>query len=76
MPEAEFLRVQKLSIECANAGAQTRILDRVIASTAIRFIADDWMLQPREMHTNLVRPTRLQLNIQQREAIERTPHAI
>ena len=56
MLKTEFLRMQKVSIECANAGAQTRILDRVVASTSIRLITNDRMLQPREVHADLVRP--------------------
>lgn len=59
MFESKLLSMQKLAIEGADSGAEAWILDCVIASTTIHLITNHGMLQPREVHTNLVRPSRL-----------------
>jgi hypothetical protein len=56
--------------------AESRILDRIVAAATIRLITHHRMFQPREMHADLMCPSRLELNIEQRETIERTSHAI
>src|SRR5689334_21653968 len=76
MFEAELLSVQELAFEVADARPELWILNRVVTPAAVSLISNDRMLQPREMDADLMRPSRLQLNVQQRESIERLPHTI
>src|SRR2546423_14691475 len=76
MRERELLSMEKMAAEVANAGAQAYILNRVVTSRAVRFISNHRVLQPRKMHANLVRPSGLQLNIDQRKPIKTPAHAI
>src|SRR5690349_14342404 len=76
MRERELLRVQKMAIEVAHVRAESRVLNRVVASGAVRLITDDRISQPREVNADLMRASGFQLNVEQREAIETLPHAI
>ena len=76
MRKPEFLCMKKMAVEVSYARAQACILDCIIASAAIGFVADDRMLQPRKVNANLVSPARFQFHIQQREPLEGTPHSI
>src|SRR5688572_32010634 len=76
MSEAELFSVQKVTPEIANASAQLHVLNGVVASAAVGFIADDGMFEPREMNANLVRASGLELDVEERETVETLPHAI
>src|SRR6202008_1596827 len=73
--ESQLLCMQELAVEAANARAQGRVLDRVVAAATVSLITDNRMLQPREMHSDLMRSSRLELNIEKRETIKSPPHA-
>ena len=62
--------MQKLSIQLRNRAADLWIRNSLIASATIDFIADDRMLEPGEVHANLMRASGLQLNVKQRKPIE------
>jgi hypothetical protein len=53
--ESELLGVQEVTAEIANARAELRILNRIVAAGAVSLVADDWMFEPRKVHANLVR---------------------
>ncbi len=46
--------MQEVAFEVANARAQLWILNRVVAASAVSLIANNRMLQPREMNANLM----------------------
>ena len=58
MSEGEFLGVQEVAFEVANARAELRILDRIVASASVSLVTNNRMLQPREMNANLMCPAR------------------
>ena len=70
MTKTELRCVQKLSIQLRNRAADLWIRNSLIASATIDFIADDRMLEPGEVHANLMRASGLQLNVKQRKPIE------
>ena len=70
MSEGEFLCVQEVAFEVADARAQLWILDRVVAPSSVSLVTNHGMLQPRKMNTNLMCPAGLELHIEQREAIK------
>src|SRR5205085_4114724 len=76
MMEAEPFGVEELSPQRGDGSAQFRVRDRLIAPAAINLVAHDRMLEPSEMHSDLMRAPGLDLNIKQREPLEASPHAI
>src|SRR5690348_15622338 len=76
MSKGEFLCVQEVAFEVADARAQLWILDRVVASSTVSLIADNRMFEPREMNTDLMCSTGLEFYIEQGEAIKALPHPI
>ncbi len=76
MSEREFLCVQEMTIEVADARAELCILDRIVAAAPISLIANDRMFQPRQVNANLVSPPGFQFHIQQRESLKRTSNPI
>lgn len=74
MSEGKFFGVQKMAAEIAHVRAQASVLDRVVATTTVGFIANNRMFQPRKMDADLVSPAGLEHNIEQREAIEMLPY--
>ena len=64
MTEAEPFGVQELPAERGDGGAQFRIGNRLITPAAVNLVADDRMLEPREMHSDLMRAPRLDLHVE------------
>src|SRR5262249_41189534 len=76
MGKSELLCVQEPAVETANACAESRVLNRIITPGAVSFITYDRMLQPREMHSDLMCSSGFKLHIEKRETIEPFPHAV
>src|SRR5437764_1339310 len=76
MAETELFGVKELPPQRGDGGAQLRVWDRLIASAAVHLIADNWMLEPRKVDSDLMRATRLDLNVEQREPFVAAAHAI
>ena len=76
MREREFLGVEELAVQTANARAETCILNRVITPAAVSLITHDGMFQPREVHSDLMCSPGLKLNIQKRKSIEPASHSV
>src|SRR5205085_2732680 len=76
MMEAEPFGVEELPPRRGDGSAQFRVRDRLIAPAAINLVAHDRMLEPSEMHSDLMRAPGLDLNIEQRESIIPPTHAI
>src|SRR5437868_4756996 len=70
MTKAQLRSVQRLSIQLRNRATNLGIRNGFVASAAIDFIADDRMLEPGKVHTNLMRASGFQLNVKQREPVE------
>jgi len=76
MRECEFLCVQEVALEIANSRSQLWILNRVVAPASVSLVSNNRMFQPCEMHADLVRSSRFQLYVQQREPLKRTSNVI
>lgn len=76
MCEGELFGVQKVPSEVANVRAQFCVLNRVVAAGAVHFVGNNRVLDPREMHANLVGAACLQLDVEQRKTIEPPVDAI
>ena len=68
--------MEKLAIEGGNGGAQARVLYSAVAPSTVNFIADDWMLEPFKVNSDLVRAPGLDLDIEQRQAVVAPPHVV
>lgn len=64
MTKTEPFGVQKLTLQFADRRSQSDVLNSFIAAPSIDFIANNRMLQPREMHANLVRAASFQFNVE------------
>src|SRR5215203_5364086 len=73
--EAEPLGVEELAAEGVDARAQGRVGNRPVAAAVVGLVADDGVIDPREVDAYLVRAAGLDLHVQQREAREAPPHA-
>ena len=76
MREAQLLRVQKLSIEIANARPQSWIRHVIVASCPISFIANYRMFEPVEMYAYLMGSAGLDLDVKQRKSLITAPNTV
>src|SRR5688500_8553505 len=76
MCEGEFFGVQEVPSDTADLRLQFRVLDCVIATAAVRIIADDREFKPGEMDTNLVCATGFKFDVEERKAVEATIDAV
>src|SRR5215213_5484063 len=72
--EAEPLGVEELAAEGTDAGAQGGVGESLVAAAAVGLVADDRVLDPREVDAYLVRAAGLDLHVEEREAREVLPH--
>src|SRR5436190_24237266 len=68
--------MQKLMAQPADATASDGIDDNFVATTSIRFVADNGMFQPRQVYPDLMGPACFQFDVEQSKAIESLPDAI
>src|SRR6266849_6988283 len=68
--------MKKLTPQLCNPRANYRIDYRLVAPSAISFVADDRMFQPGQMHANLMRASCLQLDVKQCKPFKSPPNFV
>jgi hypothetical protein len=69
MRKPQPFRVQKVSAQFVDHRSQSRVLDHIVATTAIRLITHYRMSEPGKVHTNLMCPSGFQFHVQKRETL-------
>ena len=63
-------------VQVADLRLESRVLNHVVATAAVRLVADDWMFEPGEMHADLMRAAGFEFHVEQCETMEAAIDAI
>jgi len=63
MCNPQLLGVQEMPTEIANVRSQSSVLNHVVAAASVRLVTNYRVSKPRQVHTNLMRSSSLQLDI-------------
>jgi hypothetical protein len=74
MVKLQVAGMQKVAVE-SDAKSSHKLSEGILELSAVNGITDDRMFQSRQMKAELVRPSRLGLGFDQREAIQSLKHA-
>ena len=69
MRKSELFGMEEMSSEFRHTASYRNIRDRIVTALFIDSSAHDWMIYRGEMHADLMRASRLDLNNEEREYI-------
>src|SRR5689334_23245931 len=75
MCERKLCGVEKEAVELIDRFLYFMVCDGVVASLVVSRVADDRVIYRREMHTDLMCPTRLDLDVDESKLLKPLPHS-